>query len=253
MTERLVRQAPGHRAQRHALLPASATPLVRLTDPALDHRPIGSDALADGHEPQLVKAAEGGRVGRGEGSVEHVEVFHMGGVGTSIIGRPRPLPAHRRAHPAHTRRSPRPARVRDLPDADRTPCRTRHHLPDHRGRSQPVRSHRGDAQAAHPHHGAERGPAPRRAGPRPEEEGRDPRLGTGPPAHRTDPPHRQPRRRKHHPDRLPRQEASRGKRGKRLRVREPQAPLPRGRNRSRLRHRHQRRALVRRDNGAHTG
>jgi hypothetical protein len=33
--------------------------------------------------------------------VKHVEVFRMGGVGTSIIGRPRPLPGHR---PRATRR-----------------------------------------------------------------------------------------------------------------------------------------------------
>ena len=37
-----------------------------------------------------------------EGSVRHVEVFQMGGVRTPIIGRPRPLPGHRRADPRYT-------------------------------------------------------------------------------------------------------------------------------------------------------
>ncbi|MGM7777352.1 hypothetical protein ACSVHC_15215 [Arthrobacter sp. KNU-44] len=32
----------------------------------------------------------------------HGEVFRMGSVGTSIIGRPRPLSGHRRAHPRYT-------------------------------------------------------------------------------------------------------------------------------------------------------
>ena len=41
------------------------------------------------------------RSGRREGSVRHVEVFRMGGVGTSILGRPRPLPGDRRAAALH--------------------------------------------------------------------------------------------------------------------------------------------------------
>lgn len=32
----------------------------------------------------------------------HVEVFQVGGVGTSILGRPRPLPRYRRASPRYT-------------------------------------------------------------------------------------------------------------------------------------------------------
>ena len=42
------------------------------------------------------------RIGAGKGSVRHVEVFRVDGVGTSIIGRPRPLPTHRRANPNYT-------------------------------------------------------------------------------------------------------------------------------------------------------
>ncbi len=45
-----------------------------------------------------VRAAEAGR----RGSVGHVEVFRMDGVGTSIVGRPRRLPADRRARPTYT-------------------------------------------------------------------------------------------------------------------------------------------------------
>jgi hypothetical protein len=45
--------------------------------------------LADGLEAEFVEAAEPGEAGRGEGSVEHVEVFRMGSVGTSILAGPR--------------------------------------------------------------------------------------------------------------------------------------------------------------------
>ncbi len=45
-----------------------------------------------------VRAAEAGR----RGSVGHVEVFRMDGVGTSIVGRPRRLPADRPARPTYT-------------------------------------------------------------------------------------------------------------------------------------------------------
>jgi hypothetical protein len=55
-----------------------------------------------GHfKPKLIKAAKRRQVSAAEarttGSVAHVEVFRMVGVGTSIIGRPRLLPSQRRA------------------------------------------------------------------------------------------------------------------------------------------------------------
>ena len=67
-------------------------------------------------QAELVEPAERGQVRAGEarrGSVKHVEVFRMGGVGTSILGRPRPLPGHRRADARYTligksRKCPRP-------------------------------------------------------------------------------------------------------------------------------------------------
>lgn len=46
---------------------------------------IRLDPLADGVPAELVKAAERGEAGRGEGSVEHAEVFRMVSVGTSIL------------------------------------------------------------------------------------------------------------------------------------------------------------------------
>jgi len=42
--------------------------------------------------------AERNQVRAREGRVRHVAVFQLGGVRTSIIGRPRPLPGRRRAH-----------------------------------------------------------------------------------------------------------------------------------------------------------
>ncbi|WP_454296882.1 hypothetical protein [Salana multivorans] len=47
-----------------------------------------------------MELAEGIEIGRGEGSVGHVEVFQMASVGTSIFGRPRRLSPDRRAHTA---------------------------------------------------------------------------------------------------------------------------------------------------------
>jgi hypothetical protein len=43
------------------------------------------EPLPDGDETEFVEAAEGGQVRGREGSVEHVEVFLMGSVGTSIM------------------------------------------------------------------------------------------------------------------------------------------------------------------------
>src|SRR5699024_644722 len=49
------------------------------------------------------KAGESRQVRVIEGSVNHVEVFQIGSVRTSIIGRPRPLSGYRRAHPPTVR------------------------------------------------------------------------------------------------------------------------------------------------------
>ena len=53
-------------------------------------------------ETELIKAAERREIRGGEGSVAHVEVFLMAGVGTGISERPRHLTRDRRAHPIYT-------------------------------------------------------------------------------------------------------------------------------------------------------
>src|SRR5215475_8850961 len=75
--------------------------VVGLQDPARQDRAIGLQTLADHDQAELIQAAERGQVRAAEDSVRHVEVFQMGGLGTSILGRPRHLPRDRRAshHP----------------------------------------------------------------------------------------------------------------------------------------------------------
>jgi hypothetical protein len=96
--ERLMRQLPSHAVAGRALAAAAATPLVVLDDAAGQHRTLRLQALPDNDETELVEAAERSQVRTGEGSsVEHVEVFPVGGVGTSIFGRPRPSAHDQRA------------------------------------------------------------------------------------------------------------------------------------------------------------
>lgn len=45
--------------------------------PALDHRLIRLKALLDGFQTEFIETAERGQTGRGEDSVEHVEVFRV--------------------------------------------------------------------------------------------------------------------------------------------------------------------------------
>jgi hypothetical protein len=77
--------------------------------------------LPHNDEAELVQTAERGQVRAGEGSVGHVEVFRMGGVGTPILGRPRPSSRDRHAitrpHP-HLRRAPKPSRAAASADDD---------------------------------------------------------------------------------------------------------------------------------------
>jgi len=81
-------------------MPAAA-PGVGLDHAAGQDRTVWFESLAGDFEPELVESAEGGQISAGEtradGNVGHVEVFRMGSVRTSILGRPRPLPGPRRA------------------------------------------------------------------------------------------------------------------------------------------------------------
>src|SRR6476619_4692895 len=96
--ERLVRQLAGHAVPRRSFITAPATPPVVLGDAAGQHRSFRLQSLPDHDEAELVEAAERVQAGSREGSsVKHVEVFRVAGVGTSILGRPRPLHRHRRA------------------------------------------------------------------------------------------------------------------------------------------------------------
>jgi len=52
------------------------------------------NALTRHLQPQAIQACERGQVRAIKDSIGHVEVFQMDGVGTPIIGRPRPLPGH---------------------------------------------------------------------------------------------------------------------------------------------------------------
>ena len=59
------------------------------------------NALAGYFQTQVIQARERAQVGAIKGSIGHVEVFQMDGVGISIIERPRPLPGHDTPNPAN--------------------------------------------------------------------------------------------------------------------------------------------------------
>jgi len=72
-----VRQPAHHGTDRYALVATPTTPLIRLDDPAGEHRPAGLKPLPRHHQAELIDTAERGQVGTAEGSVGHVEVFQM--------------------------------------------------------------------------------------------------------------------------------------------------------------------------------
>jgi hypothetical protein len=80
----------------------SAAPFIRGHDTASQHRLAGIETLPNYVQAEPIEPGERLQVRRQEGAVGHVEVFRMVGVGTSIIGRPRPLSSHRLAHPYYT-------------------------------------------------------------------------------------------------------------------------------------------------------
>ena len=98
---RLVRQAPDHRVTSLALTSAASTPPVLTSNPASQHCMVWPNALARHFQAQVIQARERAQVRAIKGSIGHVEVFRMDGVGTPIIGRPRPLPGHDTPNAAH--------------------------------------------------------------------------------------------------------------------------------------------------------
>ena len=70
---------------------------------ARQHCTVWPNALARHFQAQVIQARERAQVGAIKGSIGHVEVFQMDGVGTPIIGRPRPLHNHDTPNPTqHT-------------------------------------------------------------------------------------------------------------------------------------------------------
>ena len=96
-----VRQAPDHRVTRNALAPAASTPPILTSNTARQHCTVCLNALTRHLQPQVIQARERAQIRAIKDSIGHVEVFQMDGVGTPIIGRPRPLPGHDTPNPAH--------------------------------------------------------------------------------------------------------------------------------------------------------
>jgi len=96
-----VSQAPDHRVAYDAFAPTLSAPPVLTHYLAGQDGPIASYTLARHFQAQVIQACEGAQVRAIKGSIRHVEVFRMDGVGTPIIGRPRPLPGHDTPNAAH--------------------------------------------------------------------------------------------------------------------------------------------------------
>ena len=97
----LMRQAPDHRVTSHALAPATSTPPILTSNTARQHGMVCLNALTRHLQPQAIQARERAQIRAIKDSIGHVEVFQMDGVGTPIIGRPRPIPGHDTPNPAN--------------------------------------------------------------------------------------------------------------------------------------------------------
>ena len=97
----LMRQAPDHRVTSHALTPATSTPPILTSNTARQHCMVRLNALTRHLQPQAIQARERAQIRAIKDSIGHVEVFQMDGVGTPIIGRPRPIPGHDTPNPAN--------------------------------------------------------------------------------------------------------------------------------------------------------
>jgi hypothetical protein len=79
------------------LTTATTTPVIGLGNPARQHRTLRLQSLPEHHQTELIDTAERRQIRAHKGNVTHVEVFQMGSVRTSIIGRPRRLSRHQHA------------------------------------------------------------------------------------------------------------------------------------------------------------
>ncbi|ETJ44144.1 Miniconductance mechanosensitive channel, partial [human gut metagenome] len=52
-----------------------ATPLIRIADPARQHRTVRLKTLPSDHQAKLIHTAQRGHIGTAEGNARHVEVF----------------------------------------------------------------------------------------------------------------------------------------------------------------------------------
>ena len=98
---RYASQPPDHRATTNALAPAASAAPVLTSNPASQHSMVWLNALTRHLQPQAIQARERAQIRAIKDSIAHVEVFRMDGVGTPIIGRPRPLPGHDTPNTAH--------------------------------------------------------------------------------------------------------------------------------------------------------
>ncbi len=101
--DRHVRQPAHHGVPGHTQLAAPGAPagplgdVVGLEDPAGQHRTVLAHKLAGHGQPEPIEQADGVEIRTVESRLSHVEVFQKAGVGTAIIGRPRPSCRPRRA------------------------------------------------------------------------------------------------------------------------------------------------------------
>ena len=96
-----MRGAPDHRVTTNALAPVASAPPVLTSNTARQHCTVWPHALARHLQAQVIQARERAQIRAIKDSIGHVEVFQMDGVGTPIIGRPRPLPGHDTPNPAN--------------------------------------------------------------------------------------------------------------------------------------------------------
>ena len=118
---RLVRQAPDHRVTTNALTSAASTPPVLTSNTARQHCMVWPNALTRHLQPQAIQASERAQIRAIKDSIGHVEVFQVDGVGTPIIGRPRPLPGHdtpNSAHNTYTLKCEEPVKLRQRRQSD---------------------------------------------------------------------------------------------------------------------------------------